>query len=352
MLKNQNNNSATISPKSKKEFGLFDPVRWIFRRRRHAAAFLTIFIIIVFANAIWLMRGASQKIQEPADDNKIAQNNNQLLENQDDLNNTVEPLPEPTGNIDDAVAELNKFVSEEDAPIANETDDAAAILIDNAAIDDFAAIYQTDDALNSCESLQNFVNQSKTAAVDKTLALAKIQANRLNTIINSRVARDNKLIMQRAFTDSQMEKVYQKLILVAQGSIQKEAAADFKTNVYDALNKRRAALDTAQSTFRQGLDQILSQKMTATKNAADKLQTEITSALNQALANCHNQDVSQQIHDAINLAQTEFANTALSIKSLTADSLIAARAKDLQDADQQFKTAVEQAVKTFKASQF
>jgi len=38
----------------------------------------------VFTNAIWLMRGASQKIQEPADDNKIAQNNNQPQNDEDD----------------------------------------------------------------------------------------------------------------------------------------------------------------------------------------------------------------------------------------------------------------------------
>jgi len=305
----------------------------------------------VFTNAIWLMRGASQKIQEPVDDNKITHNNNQPQNDEDDLDN-IQALPEPTGNIDDALAELDKLISQEDAVIADEPNDAATLLADNTAIDDFGAIYRIENSFDSCESIQNFINQSKIAALNKTVALAKIQADRLNTIINARIARRNKLIVQRAFCDSQMERIYQKMSLVAQGSIQKEAAAAFKTSMQDALSKRRTAIDTAQLAFQQGLDQLLAQKMSATQNATDKLQTKITSALNQALVDCRNQDVLAQIHNAINLAQAEFADTALSIKSLRADSLVDAYNTALQNASQQFNLLSEQAARAFKSSQF
>jgi len=92
--------------------------------------------------------------------------------------------------------------------------------------------------------------------------------------------------------------------------------------------------------------------MSATQNATDKLQTKITSALNQALVDCRNQDVLAQIHNAINLAQAEFADTALSIKSLRADSLVDAYNTALQNASQQFNLLSEQAARAFKSSQF
>jgi len=82
-------------------------------------------------------------------------------------------LPEPTGNIDDALAELDKLISQEDAVIADEPNDADTLLADNTAIDDFGAIYQIENSFDSCESIQNFINQSKIAALNKTVALAK-----------------------------------------------------------------------------------------------------------------------------------------------------------------------------------
>ena len=357
----QANATAAKQPKSgNPNFGLFDPIREAISNRRAFFAAAAVFLMLIVANAVWLAaHSGSKPLSQAANENnspaanatssKEAQN---ITPTEGDQSSSA--LPEPTGNVDDTVVEIDKFAGQEDSIIAAENDDAKLIPSDNAAIDNFSTIYS--GGAFSCAAAQNIVASAKKNEIDRASTLAVAQAGRLNTIIGGRNSRDNNLEAERSQTDSLLQRDYDKMMLVAEGGVQKQGVSDFSAAVGAAISARRAAIDAAQTGFRDGLDRILTQRMVDVKKAADTFEGVVDPALNQAAADCKNgsdqSSVLSRFQNAASQALANFNSARLSIESQNGDALASERAAAIKNANDAFASTLQKAVQDFKALQF
>jgi len=340
-------------------FGLFDPVRAAISSRRAFFVAAAIFVLLVVANAAWLAaHSGSKPLSQAANENNSSSANAKSQETQNitptEGDQSSSALPEPTGKIDDTVAQIDKFAGQEDYIIAVESDDSKLILSDNGAIDNFSTIYS--GSAFSCATAQNFATLAKKNEVDRASTLSVAQAGRLNTIIGGRNSRDNVLEAQRSTTDSLLQRDYDKMMLVAEGGVQKQGIFDFHAAVGAAISARRVAIDAAQTGFRAGLDQILSQRMADIKKATDTLEFAIDAALNQAAADCKSGSdqsaTSSRLQNTINQDLASFDSARSLIESQNGDALVGARVAALKNANDAFGLALQQVAQNLKALGF
>jgi hypothetical protein len=342
------------------EFGLFDPVRYVFSNRKAAAIGLAVFVLLVFGNAFWLANKSFVQTQpKPVGQGGLADNGTttrQIVSNIGNGDQNLAPaLPEPSGDINDIVGAIADFMAKEDAIAASENEDAKLVLADRNSLDGFGTIYSHNGA-NFCANLAQTIAGTKLKIIDRESSLAVAQAGKLNKIIGNRNSRDNNLEAQRSMADSQLDRNFGKMNLLAEGSSQKLAAAIFKDSAIASIAGRRQAIDSAKTSFRNSLDQIFQQQMASIKNAVSAYESAINSLLAQAEFDCKNgQDsvaVANRVQNNSSGALAAFISQKAQIESQNADSFVSARATAQKSAGENFNSAIRQATAAFQAAQF
>jgi len=95
---------------------LFDPVRAAISSRRAFFVAAAIFVLLVVANAAWLAaHSGSKPLSQAANENNSSSANAKSQETQNitptEGDQSSSALPEPTGKIDDTVAQIDKFAA-------------------------------------------------------------------------------------------------------------------------------------------------------------------------------------------------------------------------------------------------
>lgn len=145
---------------------------------------------------------------------------------------------------------------------------------------------QAQTAAKSCERLDTVsgklisnLNQKKSEASDK-------RADKKDGSKERRQQAVSNLAKQRGEWDAKRAKSFDELRSKATTDEQKTAVEAYITSISSAITTRRASYDSAQASFRSGVDALLAQQRAQGNTATNTLQTQIDTAVAKAKASC------------------------------------------------------------------
>lgn len=167
---------------------------------------------------------------------------------------------------------------------------------------------------------------------------------------------DEKLDSLRDNGDAKRNANYDKLLEKATTDTQKQAVETFKTTIEKAVTDRRAAVDTALKTFRDGIAGITQTREQGLEDALNKMKTAVDTAFSQAEADCNAEveptTIRTNLQNALKAAKTQFETDrkALEQTKTQLETLKKTRDENIKAALDTFKETTKQATTTLKAA--
>ena len=201
---------------------------------------------------------------------------------------------------------------------------------------------------NFCARLADINNKLAgeiTKAEEKQTAF---QLKRYTNIANKESENDSKRAMDRSLTDAKRVKNWDKMTNKAKTETQKTAIATYKTEVQSAINIRKASVDAAIKTYRDGLMATVNSNGTYTSEALNTFKTSITKYLEEAKTECTNNtnaktanaNLVKKINDARKVLNASRNNVET---NNVVETLKKTRNNAIKTAETIFKTAIEKA---------
>ena len=159
----------------------------------------------------------------------------------------------------------------------------------------------------------------------------------------------------RTKADDALKAKFASLEAKASTDVQKQAVKNFETAVQAAVTARRAAVDAANATFRQGLLDANSTRVATLKQAATDYRAAVQAALAAAKASCaagaDSQTVRNTLKSALDAAKAKLdaARDAAGKGDANLDALKSTRKAAVDRANADFRTAIKAALDKLKS---
>lgn len=168
---------------------------------------------------------------------------------------------------------------------------------------------------------------------------------RRENIGERRTNRTQRVSQRRAERNEKRDNRFAELEEKSQNNEQKEVIREYISDVRAAIEKRRNSIDTAVDAYRAQLDELLDQKEDATSRAVASFRNAVTDAGAQAKASCETGEdapvVRQNYIAALKAAREELRIAHGEMKAYRLQA---------QELTEERKTAIESAVKEFRAT--
>lgn len=207
-----------------------------------------------------------------------------------------------------------------------------------------------------CSRLITFAEKISQKFADGETKLTAVRNERISKIANHQADFDKKLTENREKWDENREEQFQKLEEKAQTDAQKQAIAQFKSTMTTAISTRRAAVDVAIQTFRQGLQQAINDRKTVTDTTVSTYKSAVNLAIEKAKSDCASgvdtKTVRTNLVQSLKTAREQFNTARQNIEKLSesVETFVAARKQAVKKAHDDFKTMAEQARIQLKAA--
>ena len=165
-----------------------------------------------------------------------------------------------------------------------------------------------------------------------------------------------KMTAARIAADAERQKNFAKLEGKATTDAQKQAVHDFETAVLAAVTARRAAVDAANTAYKQAALAAITQRQTQLKTAATSYKTAVANAVVAAKASCAAGTAPATVRTTFQVAlKTARTNLQAALQNANKvrpnlDAPKAARKAAIAQADATFKAAIAQALVALKAA--
>ncbi|MBP9728077.1 MAG: hypothetical protein KBD27_01735 [Candidatus Moranbacteria bacterium] len=194
----------------------------------------------------------------------------------------------------------------------------------------------------------NFADHAAKIAANMTErknSFEERKTNRAGTVDENRGNRDGKLQDKRSSADERRSEMYAKLEGKADTDAEKEAVAQFKKTVEEAIDDRQDAVNDAIEAFRTGVDAAAATRKDDLQAMSDTFTKAVNSAVEKAKSDCEGgatpATVRTNFQAALNAAREDLqSDRSASLKLKT-------EVKALADAR---KVSIEKAVSSFKAT--
>lgn len=167
---------------------------------------------------------------------------------------------------------------------------------------------------------------------------------------------NKKLTEKHTSADAAREQRFASLLQKAQNDAQKQAILTFQSEVKAAVTAHRAAITAANTAFKKGVTDAVTQRQTQLKTAAAAYRTAVTAALNQAKASCaagtSPSVVRDRLKTALNTAKLNLETARKNAEKVkpNLDPLKAARKAAIDKANADLKAAIQAALTKLKAA--
>jgi len=203
-----------------------------------------------------------------------------------------------------------------------------------------------DTAKNFCTNFSSLSDKYKQNIDNQIAKLQEKMNNEAQKIQANRQTFDNGLENNRAKWEKNRQGIYDKLSNKAVTDAQKQALAVFKTAIEAAATARENAIDAARTAYRQGVDQLVSQRKTEILQNFDNFKSALQSTTQQILNSCSSGITSPAYIRQIYQQNMNAARTAR-VTALQGIDKIGPKIKELA---QIRNAAVQQAMRTYKSA--
>jgi len=209
-----------------------------------------------------------------------------------------------------------------------------------------ANLTKEDAAKNFCINFSSLSDKYKQNIDNQIAKLQEKINNEAQKIQANRQTFDNGLENNRAKWEKNRQGIYDKLSNKAVTDAQKQALAAFKTAIEAAAAARENAVGAARIAYRQGVDQLVSQRKTEILQNFDNFKSNFQSISQQAISNCSSGITSPAYIRQIYQQNLKAARTTR-VTALQEIDKIGPKIKELA---QIRNAAVQQALKTYQSA--
>lgn len=208
----------------------------------------------------------------------------------------------------------------------------------------------------SCERILALYSNVTQKFVSQETKITQKRGEITSSIQQRWEERDVKLENVRDKWSKNRQEQFKKLEEKFQGDTQKQALIVFETAVSAAISARKTAIDAAIATYRQGVEQIKSDRQVKIDAAKTAYKNAVNAAYEKAKTDCANgvntTTIRPNLKDAIAAAKTKYQSDYQAIEkiSTTMDQFITVRNAAIKKAIQDFKAAMERARTDFKTA--
>jgi hypothetical protein len=197
---------------------------------------------------------------------------------------------------------------------------------------------------NICNGISDMASDA-----EQRMAQMKSPEDRLNNWQQKTSEQDFKLTNLRSQWDNNRDAQFAKLKSRATTNDQKKAAADFEATTKAAISTRRAAVDAAMTTFREGVKSLINSRKQGITDNKTTFSDAMKAAFEKAKIDCQNNvdpaTVRTNLQNALQAgrSQRQTERQALPKVGESIQSLIDARKQAVNKALDTFKIAMEEA---------
>jgi hypothetical protein len=208
---------------------------------------------------------------------------------------------------------------------------------------------------NFCSQIDTRGQALVQKITDRTQKVTDKKTTRLTAIEMRRDARDATRTTNRGNRDTVHDARYDELMAKADTDAERAAVTAFETTTESTVATRRAAIDSAVSTYRDGVDALINGKWGTLDGSVATFTQSVNQALDTAKSSCASGTDSAAVR-ATFTASVKSAHDMLKSSRADAvikadlDALIAARKQSVASAVTQFKSTMESAKTTLKAA--
>jgi hypothetical protein len=204
----------------------------------------------------------------------------------------------------------------------------------------------TTKASNITNNINDLEGKVRTAWTNQNTRLTTLASNV-----------DQRVTTARHTADANWQIAFSKLEAKATTDSEKSAVHTYETSVNQAISTRRSAYDTARTTFRNGVKDTITTRLTTLSDQANTYADTANTALNTAETACtNNTGTPSVIHTTLISSLRTARQTFVSERKddtkvgQTVRQLAATRNAAFKAADEAFKTSLQQANTTLKAA--
>lgn len=211
-------------------------------------------------------------------------------------------------------------------------------------------------ASNFCSRLQEISLATLTRIDDRETKIHNRQTKISQNISSGRGTRDGDKVANRMRWDAIRDQHVAILKSKAQNDAQKGAIERYIAAITDAINTHRIAINSAFSSFRQGIDQVRLARIGVINTYTINFKAAVTAALDKARTDCDNGLSQTTVHRdlvaALKIARQQFNTDRSSAEKLSTNiqTLIVARKSAMAEGLANFKIAVQKARADLKKS--
>ena len=237
----------------------------------------------------------------------------------------------------------------------------SAIIITSFVAPSFASAEGNSSSTNSSNIKKNicvsdFTVKVNQKMIDQEAKLATTRAKRNNKLAANRMTREAKTATNRANWDASRVDLFAKAYGKPKTEARTKALADWNTAKTNAITAKRTAIDTANSVFKAGIDQLVANRGTSTDTAITTYKTAVSIAITAAQASCDagtaSKTVRAEFNQKLRAAKTQFlADKKIINQAQTGvETLAKAHRTSIAQAQKDFTTAINTAKTAFKAA--
>lgn len=223
---------------------------------------------------------------------------------------------------------------------------------DERSLDTALVDTRIENKPNFCTQLDATKSRLNSLVSQYESKLNALRADKSTKIATQFALRDSERAANRLRWDNERNTQYERLYSKATSDIQKQAIDQFKSTIEVAVNKRRAAVDSAVSTYRSTVQADMSTNQGSINSLAGIYKSAVVTAENKAQASCNigtdPSVVRESFKSDLQVARTNLKTGKNGSEKINVEisALIKTRKEAIESAISDFKITLDQARET------